>query len=436
MGTLKTLLGAAGTLLWLPVVLTLALVSRAWTRKGRQARLVFGSAAILNNSHWARALQRAGWHAETYVTDYSRSINSRTDWDRVLKEQYRGLPFELRRLLAFVESLFRYDVFCIPFSGYFIGAPIAWRIQNVAFRLGGKRSVLIPYGSDAYVYRWVRSTSLLQGLLMSYPDASRRQRQLERKVTYWIDHADFVLPAFMGPDGFGRWDVLIPSSLFVDLSEWAPPSRRQYPDARNSQVTVVHAPNHRGFKGTEFIVEAIQQLQLEGLRIRLILLEKVQNREVRQVFQEQADILVDQLVVTGHGLNALEGLAVGLPVVCNLENDEYVVPMRRWSYFSECPIVSASPENVRAVIRKLALEPETRRQLGHAGRQYAEKYHGYDSAQFLFENIVSKLYGKQDTLWNLYHPLTGKYPNRRPRVVHPLDENRLPRDSAKKPYVP
>ena len=229
----------------------------------------------------------------------------------------------------------------------------------------------------------------------------------------------------MGPDGFGRWDVLLPSGLFLDLNQWEASGRLSSNNGKDGSVVIVHAPNHRGFKGSEFVIEAVKLLRAEGLKIELRLLEKIQNTEVRRILAEDADILVEQLVFTGHGLNGLEGMASGLPTISNLEDDSYVLPMRRWSYFSECPLVSATPENLVEVLRKLITRPELRCELGRAGRAYVEKYHGLDSAQYLFSNVIDYVYGRKGSLINLYHPLLGEYPNRLPKIENPLVNNRI-----------
>jgi hypothetical protein len=265
----------------------------------------------------------------------------------------------------------------------------------------------------------------LHGLMMSYPGAARDQQRIARNVDYWCTHADVVMSGFMMPDGFGRWDVLTPSPLSIDLDKWIASTRRSNANGTNGTVVITHAPNHRGFKGTEFVLEAIRILQAEGLKIELRLLERIQNTEVRRILCEDTDILVEQIIATGHGLNGLEGLASGLPVISNLEDDTYLMPMRRWSFFGECPLVSASPETLVNVLRKLVTRPELRQQLGKAGRDYMEKYHGIDSAQYLFANVIDYVYSRRDSLINLYHPLQGHYPNRSPKIEHPLVNNRI-----------
>jgi len=146
---------------------------------------------------------------------------------------------------------------------------------------------------------------------MSYPLAAREQKTIAANVDYWCRYADVVIPGFVGPDGFGRWDVLIPSQLSIDLAVWKSSKKLSVADGIKDKVVVVHSPNHRGFKGTEFVIDAVEKLQKEGLNIELRLLENIQNSEVQRILCEEADILVEQLIFTGHGLNGLEGMASG-----------------------------------------------------------------------------------------------------------------------------
>lgn len=388
-------------------------------------RLVWGPTPIINNSDWSRAMKQAGYDSQTFTTQFYSAINARENWDRLLDEEYGALPYPAKLCLAFLESLKRYDVFFIPFHGYFLGNTPLWRFENSLLKLAGKKIVVLSYGADFYVYRRLRSIPLIHGLMMSYPLAARNQRKLAAHVDYWCDHADAVIPGWLGTDGAGRWDVLTPSALCLNLDTWQASTRTSDADGTNAAVTIAHAPNHRGFKGTEFILDIIEKLKAEGLKIELLLLEKMQNSEVRELFRTKTDILIEQVINTGHGLNGLEGLASGLPTISNLEDENYTTTMRRWSFFSECPLVSASPETLQDVLRKLITRPALRQQLGKAGRDYIEKYHGYDSGQYLFSEIIEYVYGRSESVINLYHPLVGEYPKRKPKIIVPLNNNKI-----------
>jgi hypothetical protein len=412
------------TFLFLIVAFFSALLARRYNH-ANNPRLVWGSTPIINNSYWSRAMRQAGYLSNTFTTDYYSSINRREDWDRILSEEYKWLPSRIKPWVAFIDSLFRYDVFIISFNGFFIGKYPLEYVQAHILKLAGKKIIAVAYGGDSYVYHRIRSMGTLHGLMMSYPQAACDQQRISRNVDYWCAHADAVIPGFMGPDGFGRWDVLMPSSLAIDLNSWVASTKKNDFNGTYGCVVITHAPNHRGFKGTEFVLAAIRILQAEGLKIELRLLEKIQNKEVRRILCEDTDILIEQIICTGHGLNGLEGLASGLPVISNLEDDTYIMPVRRWSFFGECPLVSASPETLVDVLRKLVTRPELRHQIGKAGRAYVEKYHGLDSAQYLFTNVIDYVYGRRESLINLYHPLLGEYPNRSPKIEHPLVNNRI-----------
>jgi glycosyltransferase involved in cell wall biosynthesis len=391
----------------------------------RHKRLVWGPIPIINNKYWSLAMRNAGFASTTYMRSFFPSINKREDFDLVLAEQYRGMPLRVRELLAFWSSLRRFDVFVISFGGYFLGSWPFWRIENFFLRLAGKKVIVIPYGSDSYVLRRIRSVPTVHGLLMSYPMYARNQEAIARRVAYWCKHADCLLPGAMAPDGFGRWDAVLPSTLAVDTSVWQASTRVSTADGRTGTVFVAHAPNHRGFKGTEFVIEAVRILKSEGLAVELLLIEKMQNDELRRVLREQVDILVEQLVCTGYALTAVEGLATGLPVISNLEDDQYTETFRRWSFLGECPIVSADPESVANRLRALITRPELRHQLGRAGRQYVEKFHSLEASGLFFKAVLEYLYGQREAVINLYHPLTGELSRRSAPVSHPLVNNRI-----------
>lgn len=412
-------IGVVAAPLYLFLASVLALYVRNRPRSDQKPRVVFGPIPIINNHYWSIAMRNAGYESETYTFDYYSKINKREDWGRILSEEYGKLPTLFKFGIAFLDSLIKYDVFVIPFSGYFLGSTPLWCFESLLFKISRKKTIVIPYGSDAFVYRNISSPLLAHGLMMSYPQAARRQDQIERRVKHWVRHADFTFTSWIAPDGPGRWDVLSVSPLCLDISQWKESTREQRANGEDETVYIAHAPNHRGFKGTEFIIEAINSLKSDGIKVELVLLENIQNKEVRAALESKVDILVDQLVFTGYSMNTIEGMACGVPTICNLEDPTYTTLMRRWSYLGECPLVSSSPENIKQTLKQLIHNPALRKTLGAAGRRYAEKHHSLDAAQFLFTNIIEYLYERRGSLINLYHPLLGEYMKDQPRIVAP-----------------
>jgi glycosyltransferase involved in cell wall biosynthesis len=407
------------------ISLLIAIAARSRCTDPKKARIVFGPTPIINNKYWSKALVNAGYNSRTLMRKVY-AINHISDYDEYVFNRYGVAPLPIKLVIGFWHSLFRFDVFVIAFDGWLLGSTPYWFIEAFVFKIARKKTIVIPYGGDAFVYRNIRASELAHGLMLSYPESARNQEYIARQVRYWTTHADCVNPGMMGIDGIGRWDVLRPSSLAIDLDQWQRTRPIKNADGKNTPVYVAHAPNHTGFKGTEFVEAAVKTLQSEGLKVELLLIRNMPNSEVQRILSEDADILLEQLIATGHGINALEGMACDLPVLSNLENETYTRMMRRWSFLDECPIVSTSPETIVENLRLLVTRPELRIQLGKASRQYVKKYHSLEASAELFGSTLDYIYGRLDAqrFMNLYHPLLGKHASE-PRIQHPLKNSRI-----------
>jgi hypothetical protein len=140
------------------------------------------------------------------------------------------------------------------------------------------------------------------------------------------------------------------------------------PKDGGSPLRIVHAPNHRHFKGTRFLIEAVEQLQREGLALELKLVERLPNDEALAIYRT-ADLVFDQCLIGFHGYFAIEAMALGKPVVCFIRK-----PAAYLIDHENCPIINAPPEGLAGTIRQLASDRQRLHELGQAGRRYVEKY--------------------------------------------------------------
>ena len=406
------------------VALFLAVFKHSTRGSRLSHRLLWASTPIISFSYWSNAMRKVGYRSTTFVT-HALHINQRSDWDRVLREEYRFVWRPLKELVAICDIILNYDVVFTSCDGFFVqNWPLKYSIWKIV-KLSGVKIVVLPYGSDAYDYSKIFSVETAHGLMMSYPQQSREQERISRNVKFWLKNSDAFVPGFMGLDGFGRWDVLLPSPISINEDIWKTSKRKNDFDGVNGTVVIAHSPNHRGFKGTEFIVDAVSALRNEGLKVDLTIIEGKKNYEVKEILEKDVDILAEQLLFSGYALSGIEGMASGLPVLSNLDNDIHLNIFRTWSFLHECPIVSACPETITDVLRKLVKYPELRYQLGKAGRAYVEKYHSNQASAYLFENIINHIFGEEVDLINLYHPILGEYPNRSPKIQHPLVNSRI-----------
>ncbi|NLL11382.1 MAG: glycosyltransferase family 4 protein [Methanomicrobiales archaeon] len=360
------------------------------------------------------------------------SINKKEDFDLYFEDL---VPFWIpgKRLGCLLQPIFAFafiiknaKVVHLPFSGGPLGNFPIWWIEPLCLKIAKIKIIILPYGSDYQMYSSIIDMSWKFGLLHSYPDGAMKEQIIREKINCWSKYADCIITGFQF-DGIGRWDCLPYAIYIIDTDLWTPKIEYSKNNGVNGPVKIFHSPNHRGCKGTEFLIDAVNKLRNEGLMIELLLMEKVSNEDIRKVMPT-ADIHVDQLLM-GYAMSAIEGLATGLPVLSNLENEQITRVFRRFSYLNECPIISTSPENLLDNLRILITNPLMREQIGKASRSFAEKYHSYKTGQYLFSSVYDKIIkGDNIDLMNLFHPILSDYVKQSPIITSPLKENKLPKN--------
>lgn len=143
-----------------------------------------------------------------------------------------------------------------------------------------------------------------------------------------------------------------------------------YPDPGGTgPIRIVHASNHRYFKGTRHLVAAVERLKAEGMAIELVLVEKRPNDEALALYRT-ADIVFDQILIGFHGYFALEAMAMGKPVVVFIRDFEEDVLAPK-----ECPLVPAKLDDLADVLRGLAQDRRRLHEIGRRSRAYVERHY-------------------------------------------------------------
>lgn len=368
-GTLRRaahgIVGAVTVLLYLALVVPVSrLRGRAKRRRGDLPAILWGPVPIVSIGLMNRAERALGYKSDSLVYEIYR-IGARTQFTYVLDRMYR-IP-GLGRLVpygAFLWAGFRYDIFSYFFDGGLLAPTPWWRVELRLLRLAGKRIVVLPYGGDARLVSRVRGRGGWHDYIDVPPGAEDRdESEIRAHLTAFDRHANVVLGCADLYEDLPRVDQMFHYPF--DTDSWSPS-----PEENDGVVTVVHAPNHRHYKGTRFLEEAVERLRDEGVPIELVLVEGMPNEEARQVY-ERADVVADQFLNGAYAMFSLEGMALGKPVVCYLR-DRFHEAHREWA---ECPIVSASPDTLEVELRQLALNPELRRSIGEAGPAYVERHH-------------------------------------------------------------
>lgn len=154
-------------------------------------------------------------------------------------------------------------------------------------------------------------------------------------------------------------------------------------------IRFVHAPSHRGSKGTAVVLSVVSQLEQEGRNVRLTLLENVPQSQVWKSL-ESNDILIDQLYAGWYGGIAVEAFARARPVMAFIrETDLGVVDPQM---VAELPVIRTSADTLREdILALLELSEAELTNIGVRSRSYALRWHSPELiAQTFAHEYLSK----------------------------------------------
>lgn len=378
---------------WLLRLLTRS--AGAWRLSCSRPRTMWGVTPILTLPLLAKCDRLLGFRSDSlvfdvYYTTHSFDINLKTMRDAVYRRMPRWIAQFHKTVLHL--ALIRYDIFhtfcdrgLLPASGGLQIEPA----EMEAIRRHGRRLYAYTYGADVRT----RQATLALGrynLCAECPepgrfctcDDERGTRNIEavqRHATALISMGDMLAYA---PDALNIHYWPIDTAKFANTGvDW--PSDRP--------LRIGHAPNHGHFKGTRYLVSAIEHLQARGYPIELVSVSGVANSEVIALFRS-CDIVADQFIAGFHGYTALEAMALGKPVLCYLRDAEAVIDP------STCPIINCSPDTLEEILRRCLDGDLDLAELGRRSRSYIEHYYSLEAVAIRLGHLYLDTAGFSDRI--------------------------------------
>lgn len=171
------------------------------------------------------------------------------------------------------------------------------------------------------------------------------------------DHTSDLFPA----SRFSR----IPFPVDMDKIAFNPATTRDRP-------LILHTPTRRGFKGTRFVLEAIEKLRDIRDDFDFVVIEGLSYDEyVRRI--SDADVIIDQIFSQSPGMNGLEMLAAGKVVFTGATEigKSFIPEMQKIPAFDASPDPETLARDLSAVLDRKSEFPI----LAEAGRRYVADVH-------------------------------------------------------------
>lgn len=262
-----------------------------------------------------------------------------------------------------IKCFLEYDIF-----HFYYGETLLPKQLDLPFyKMFGKKIIMEYLGSDVQSYaisiakyKWTNVIFMMSQEDGFFTDEVRRKR-LENESKY-ISKSIVCAPCY---SEFATSAEVLP--LAIDTKRFAFVHLPEF----DGQIRIMHAPTHRGFKGTDFIVEAIEQLKLEGYNIYFDLVENVTHDELLERYK-RCHLFIDQIMAGWYGTATIEAMSIGRPVIVSLRREYF-------SYIDfgdKIPAIHADPDVIYNVLKDtLNMGVEFLIETGKKSRCFIEEYH-------------------------------------------------------------
>lgn len=323
----------------------------------KHMRILHGMSDVAGQGSYSVAGLRAIGADATMAVWRGNPFGYPVDIDMKIGKKKWMYPFYAIKMLAFaIPAFFKYQIFHFHF-GYSL---IPFGLDLVWLRRAGKKIFMEYHGSDIrYTYQRIRPK------YYPYSDlepVSKRKRRGNDKV---LKYADAVITHDEELKQHIPSDRIYITPLRIDVCKFTP----IYPEEEKKRPVIVHAPSNYIVKGSKYVIETVKKLE-KKYDLEFILVQNKKQEEAIEIYKK-ADIIIDQMYAQTYGVFAVEAMALGKPVV------GYISDEIRSAFPEELPIVSATIDSLYQMLEMLIMDSKKRRELGMAGRKYAEDYHDY-----------------------------------------------------------
>ena len=325
-------------ILFLPFFFILALLSRFLKKK---IDIGIGPIPLINNQYHKKSLEMYGYKAETFV-DSTWFITK--DFDIIMSNYLKGIFRFFTPYFLFLICITRYKALYI----YFVGGPLRTstllrNLEPIFLKIANIKTVLLAYGADVHNFTATNNYAFKDATSIDYPHFKFFQLSNIRAIERWTNWGDFIFSGCDWIEYLYHWDELMISHFAIDCEKLKPKS---FSNKKSNTLKILHAPNHRATKGTDFIIKSINKLKKDGYKIDLKIVENKSNQDVIKAIME-ADIVIDQIIVGWYAMFAIEAMALEKPVICYLREDfldlyEYKGLIKK----NEFPIINCNFKNL------------------------------------------------------------------------------------------
>lgn len=335
-----------------------------------------------NPQSLSEALKKRQWKSLTYSIN-SNPYDPISDFE-ICKKKENIFFKEIKKLKFLIKLIFSEG--CIFYHyGRFLFFPIEGNKRQNPVQLVAYNLYLILMG---IVEACILILSKKQVYIIFQGDDAR-QAGLKNKISkinnqYYKGWYDEIKKVFIGIISILQIQVFY---LNPDLQHYLPKRAKFLPYApfqlkfskprksfRKKKIVILHAPTNPAAKGTKIILETFKKFKTSSLTLDYY---NCKNKQTYLNRLKNADFFLDQVLVGWYGVSSVEAMALGVPVICYVNQEDLnVVPK---SMRSELPIISVTSENLLDCLYKLEkMSSRSYSKISKKSVDFVKKWHNPD----------------------------------------------------------
>lgn len=298
----------------------------------------------------------AVWRPNPFGYDYDYNLN-------IGKCKWLYPYYAVKMFLFAIYATCKFECFHFHFGWSLLPGAMDLKFLKIM----KKRVFMEFHGSDI---RWSFNREKYDGLPL--PPVNKKRQKKIKKILKYVDGVilhdeelrkhlpDIEVPVYIVP-------------LRVNVKDIEP----SYPEKAVQKPVIVHAPSKRGNKGTQYVLETLDNIKED---FEFILVENKSHEEAVEIYKK-ADLIIDQLLAGTYGVFSIEAMALGKPVLTYI--DEEMIK----TFPEDIPIISSSRYSLKDNLEEMILDADKRNEVGYEGRQYVREYHDYQKNALVLEKI-------------------------------------------------
>lgn len=326
-----------------------------------------GMAGVLANEHRKLGIYSKSYAFSDNLFEFKSDIQLENEMSNFEK---------IKVALKFAKE---YDVFQFYFGNSLMGpslidVPLLYKMgKKIAFYFCGcdirdEKYTIFSYETSACKY--------------CFPKMCSKNRKKAVEIANKYSDVNFVST----PDllEFVDRSVLLPQPIDLEeIYEINETIKENNNKRNNNEFIISHAPTNRKIKGTQFIIDTINELNREGVNVKLKLIENLPHKKAL-IEYSKSDMAIDQLLVGSYGLLTAELMALGIPTAVYIRDDLVE------KYYGELPVIRTSVENLKDTIMYYYLNRGELKDISIRSKDYAQKFHNPQ----VIANICLEWYNK------------------------------------------